>query len=92
MKPFSLQVMKKAREIFSLYIARTAKRYIGLKITIVQQIQLELSPPYEELFDEAEVYALEHLLQAWQGMNMKDRQLLKEVDILCDHTYMYMYM
>lgn len=73
--------MKKAREIFSLYIARTAVRCIGLKVTVIQRIQVELSPPYEELFDDAEIFSLEHLLQAWQGMHMKDQQLLREVRI-----------
>lgn len=62
-----------------MYIAKTATKFIGCKLVMIQKIQMELSPPYEELFDDAEVYALELLLQAWQSMSHKDEQLLQEV-------------
>lgn len=73
------QVTKKAREIYSQHISLTSDSFIGCKHQISHNIEKELSPPYEELFDEGEVYALEVLLQAWMSMVVMDRQLLEQV-------------
>lgn len=73
------QAKKKAKEIFARYVARTSAKFIGCKKEISEQVEQELFPPFEELFDESEVYALNVLLQAWYSMIYNDRQLLHEV-------------
>jgi len=76
---YILQVSKKSKEIFAHYMTKTSLKFIACPYRTIQNVQNQLNPPYEEVFDEAEIYALEQLLQAWQSMGYQDRQLLREV-------------
>lgn len=60
-------------------MTKTSLKFIACPYRTIQNVQNQLNPPYEEVFDEAEIYALEQLLQAWQSMGYQDRQLLREV-------------
>ena len=65
-------------ELYSRFISLTADQFIGCSRQISDQVHQELSPPFEELFDDAELYSLEILLQAWHSMGCSDKQLLQE--------------
>lgn len=71
---------KKAQEIFSLYIAVTGRSSIGCSFTICHATAGRLHPPYEDLFDAAEEFALGVLFEAWQVASSVDMAALNEVD------------
>ena len=53
------------------------------------KVQSHLDPPYEELFDEVEEYALDILYEAWSEMLISDMSVFNKVR-KCDWPVWYL--
>ncbi|KAK6179499.1 hypothetical protein SNE40_011844 [Patella caerulea] len=79
-EPYKLRV--KSQAIYSKYIVTSSPCDIQCNNELRGDIYYHLSPPYEELFDEAEEYCLQVLYSAWIGNLKEDIRTYNKVELI----------
>uniref|UniRef100_F6X153 RGS domain-containing protein n=1 Tax=Ciona intestinalis TaxID=7719 RepID=F6X153_CIOIN len=75
-------VERKAQLIFSTYIVSGARENIGVSVATRRQIQLKLSPAFDELFDSAEEQVLKMLIVPWNQMLGTDQASYSKIELI----------
>lgn len=64
---------------YATYIGVSSKICLNFPNDIKEQIEKKINPPYEDLFDRAEQYALTILVRPWLNLIMKEKQQFEAV-------------
>ncbi|KAL3869360.1 hypothetical protein ACJMK2_042052 [Sinanodonta woodiana] len=75
-------VEKKAKAIYSHFIVTGCEHPVGCTNEIAEDIFYHISPPFEELFDQAEVHAITVLYTAWVEMTENDKKTYGKVELI----------
>ncbi|XP_023933546.1 regulator of G-protein signaling 22 isoform X1 [Lingula anatina] len=78
--PFALS--KKAQHLNSQFIVEGSPFNIGCNSDMRKQINRQIDPPFEELFDAAEEYVLHVLYVAWMQMKVNDQETYKKIELI----------
>uniref|UniRef100_A0A665TDS1 RGS domain-containing protein n=1 Tax=Echeneis naucrates TaxID=173247 RepID=A0A665TDS1_ECHNA len=73
------RVQREAQLLYSTYLYSSARRTIGVDEEIRRNVHERLMPAFEELFDEAEEYTLNILLQPWALLLNQDKESFQKV-------------
>ncbi|KAL2084787.1 hypothetical protein ACEWY4_020305 [Coilia grayii] len=72
---------RKAQVLYSTYLCSVSQESIGVSEECRRQVFARLTPPFEELFDEAEEHALTLLLEPWTLLTSQDSDTYEQVDL-----------
>ncbi|NWJ01778.1 RGS22 protein, partial [Crypturellus undulatus] len=76
------KIGKEAQFLYATYIAPSANMDIGLRQNKKYEIYKNIDPAFEDLFDSAEEYVLNLLLEPWMKMVEEDRCTYEKVELV----------
>ncbi|XP_030073120.1 regulator of G-protein signaling 22 [Microcaecilia unicolor] len=79
LQPFKLT--NQAKFLYATYLAPAATMDTGVTQTVKSEIHYKLDPPFDDLFDSAEEFALTLLLSAWTEMTELDNRAYGQVKL-----------
>ncbi|XP_061632361.1 regulator of G-protein signaling 22 [Phyllopteryx taeniolatus] len=87
------RVQRVAQVLYSTYLRSSASRSIGIKEEIRKEVQDQLMPAFEELFDQVEDHILNILLDAWAVLVDREKKSFLQVrvyeEVRCVNTWQY---
>ncbi|XP_061531428.1 regulator of G-protein signaling 22 [Phycodurus eques] len=73
------RVQRVAQVLYSTYLRSSASRSIGIKEEIRKEVQDQLMPAFEELFDQVEDHILNILLDAWAVLVDREKKSFLQI-------------